>query len=176
MLTAWGNFGANVIHYDIVSALPGVRTAHLEPEHLSPLLRGLYQRWVDMGGMPCAFRDCSDTLHKSSGAQYAFGGILQSMRSSLLHGIRDRRGRHDRLYVIFSSHEELDCSALGTMAILMPHIDAAFSRVAPLPRACQQTSFLANELADSDTARSKKEAEMREDNGRSKHEVATWVE
>ena len=176
MLAAWGNFGANLIQYDIVSTLPGVRTAHLEPERLSPLLRGLYQRWGDMGRMPCAFRSCSDTLYESSGAQCAFGGILQGMRSSLLHGIRDRREHHDRLYVIFSSHDKLDCSTLGTMAILMPHIDAAFSRVAPLSRACQQISLLANELAGSDTARSEKEAEMRKDHGRSKHEVATWVE
>ena len=39
MLAAWGDFGSGAIRHDIISALPGVRTAHLEPEGLSPLLR-----------------------------------------------------------------------------------------------------------------------------------------
>ena len=55
------------------------------------------------------------------------------MRSSLLHGISDKRGRHDCLYVIFSSQDELNSSTLGAMEILLPYLDTALRRVAPLP-------------------------------------------
>ena len=90
MLAAWGDFGANFIRYDIVSALPGVRTAHLEPAGLSPLLRSLYNRWVEMGRMPCTSRGALPVFcMKTAGLQCSFGRALQGMRSSLLHGISD---------------------------------------------------------------------------------------
>ena len=40
MVAAWGDFGSESPSYDIVSALPGVRTAYSEPAGLSPLLAG----------------------------------------------------------------------------------------------------------------------------------------
>ena len=177
MLAAWGNFGTNFIHYDIVSALPGVKTAHLEPARLSPLLRSLYQRWVDMGRMPCTSRGHSGILYESSSPQCAFGGALQGMRSSLLHGISDARGHHDCLYVIFSSQHELDRSTLGTMEILLPYLDTALRRVAPLPQVSQQASFLAAALANAGPVLGEDEAEISEDHGLSKREaeIMDWV-
>ncbi|SCY76175.1 transcriptional regulator, LuxR family [Nitrosospira sp. Nl5] len=134
MLAAWGDFEANFIRHDIVSALPGVRTAHLDPAGLSPLLRGLYTHWVELGRMPCASGvGKSGILLEGSGLQCSFGKALQDMRSSLLHGISDKRGRHDCLYVIFSSKDKLDSSTLSAMEILLPYLDTALRRVAPLP-------------------------------------------
>ena len=131
MLAAWGDFGSNFICYDIVSSLPGVRTAHLGPVGLSPLLRRLHKHWVEMGRMPC-----SDVgpgiLHAQGILQCAFGGVLQGMRSSLLHGISDKRGRHDCLYVVFSSKDELNSSMLTAMEVLLPYLDIALRRVEPL--------------------------------------------
>jgi transcriptional regulator EpsA len=177
MLAAWGNFGANFIHYDIVSALPGVRTAHLEPARLSPLLRSLYQRWVDMGRMPCTSRGHSGILYESSSPQCAFGRALQGMHSSLLHGISDARGHHDCIYVIFSSQHELDRSTLGTMEILLPYLDTALRRVAPLPHVSQQASFLADALASANPVLGEDEADISEDHGLSKREaeIMDWV-
>jgi transcriptional regulator EpsA len=134
MLAAWGDFEANFIRHDIVSALPGVRTAHLDPAGLSPLLRGLYAHWIELGRMPCASGvGKSGILPEVSGLQCSFGKALQNMRSSLLHGISDKRGRHDCLYVIFSSKDKLDSSTLSAMEILLPYLDTALRRVAPLP-------------------------------------------
>ena len=55
------------------------------------------------------------------------------MHSSLMHGISDKRGRHDCLYVFFSSKDELDSSTLSAMEILLPYLDTALRSVAPLP-------------------------------------------
>jgi transcriptional regulator EpsA len=174
MLTAWGDFGSNLIRYDIVSALPGVRTEHLEPAGLSPLLRCLYKQWVKMGRMPCTSRGHSGILYENSSLQCSFGRALQGMRSSLLHGISDERGRHDCLYVIFSSKDELDSSTLSAMEILLPYLDTALRRVAPLPH---HSPLLVNSLQSEDLGLSEEDADLSEDHGLSKREaeIMDWV-
>ena len=52
MLAAWGDFRSNLIHHDIVSALIGVRTEHSDVTSLSPLLEGLFNRWLELGRRP----------------------------------------------------------------------------------------------------------------------------
>lgn len=123
MLATWGDFGSNFIRYDIVSLLPGVRTAHLAPANFLPELRGLHKYWVEMGRQPCA---------SSGSLQYSLGGFLQGMRSSTLHGISDKRVRHDCLYVFYSSKDELNNSTLSAMEILLPYLDIALRRVEPV--------------------------------------------
>jgi transcriptional regulator EpsA len=140
MLAAWGDFSSGSACYDIISPLPGVRTVHLEPSGLSDLLCELYNRWVELGKMPFASNlhqsDLGEIfmLHASRNLHCSFGKALQGMRSALLHGIGDRRGPHDCLYIIFSSEEEFDHSALVAMEVLLPYIDTALRRVNPLPR------------------------------------------
>ena len=65
------------------------------------------------------------------------------MRSSLLHGISDKRGRDECLYVIFSSQDKLNDSTLSAMEILLPYLDTAMRRVAPLPQRSRRPSLLA---------------------------------
>jgi transcriptional regulator EpsA len=140
LVAAWGDFSSNYIRHDIISPLPGVRTAQLAPERLSSLLRTSYNRWVELGRKPCASRmyeagtSSSDVLHASEIPECPFSKALQGMRSSLFHGISDERGRHDCFYVIFSSRDELDDSTLSAMEILLPYLDTALRRVAPLPQ------------------------------------------
>ena len=52
MLAAWGDFNSNLIRYDIVSALLGVRTDYANMESLSPLLQGLFNRWIELDKVP----------------------------------------------------------------------------------------------------------------------------
>lgn len=140
MLAAWGDLSSGSACYDIVSPLAGVRTAHSEPSGLPDLLRELYNRWVELGKMPLASSlrqsDLGEILmlHANRNLHCSFGKALQGMRSCLLHGIGDRRGPHDCLYVIFSSEDEFDHSALIAMEVLLPYIDTALRRVSPLPR------------------------------------------
>ena len=180
MVAAWGDFGADSTYYDIVSALPGVRTAYSEPAGLSPLLRELYNRWVELGRMPVATRmsdlgmsdlGMSDLgmgelgmgescmLRTGRGLQCSFGKALQGMHSSLLHGISDKRGQHDCLYVIFSSQEEFNNSTLNAMEVLLPYLDNALRRVAPLPHP-RRTPLLSAPADGEDFGLSERETEI----------------
>lgn len=148
LLAAWGDFSSNNVRYDIISPLPGLRTAQLQLDRLSPLLRVSYNRWIEMGRIPCASRVCeaqlgvSEILQGDGAAHCSFGRALRNMRSSLFHGISDERGHHDCLYVVFSSKDKLDDSTLIAMEILLPYLDTALRRVTPLPQHSCRPSLL----------------------------------
>lgn len=135
MIAAWGDFGLGLIHYDIVSRLPGVRTEYADAETLAPLLHGLFDRWVELGKVPYALgTDDSGFLLNDSLLGCALGEALQGMRSSLVHGISDERGRHDCLYVTFSAKATIDERGRGAMEFLLPYLDTALRQVPHLPR------------------------------------------
>ncbi|MDQ3186827.1 MAG: transcriptional regulator EpsA [Pseudomonadota bacterium] len=136
MLAAWSDFGASHFRHDLVSALPGVRTEHSNPENLSALLRGLYSCWVELGKIPYRLSvGASGFLLEDAHSQSAFGEALHGMRSLLVHGINDERGCQDCLYMIFNSNDNLNDSTLGAMENLLPYLDTALRRVIPLARA-----------------------------------------
>jgi len=135
MIAAWGDFGLGLIHHDIVSALPGVRTEASDAASLSALLRGLFNRWVELGKAPYTLGvGEAGFLLNDRELQCALGDALQGMRSSMVHGISDERGRHDCLYVTFSSKADLDNNTRGAMDFLLPYLDTALRQVAHLPR------------------------------------------
>ncbi|SCY52625.1 transcriptional regulator EpsA [Nitrosospira sp. Nl5] len=132
LIAAWGDFTANLICYDIVSPLAGVRTEFSNPQTLSPLLQGLFNRWMDLGKSPYTLGvGESGFLLEEGGLQCPLGKALQNMRSLLVHGLTDERSSHDCLYVIFSSERKLH-ESLGAMQILLPYLDTALCRVTPL--------------------------------------------
>ena len=134
MLAAWGDFDSNLIQHDVVSALPGVRTDPVNPARFSPLLGDLYNCWVERDKTPYTLDiGTSGLLLEGWRLQCSLGQALQGMRSSLLHGISDKRGRHDCLYVFFSSKNNLNSSTLSAIEILLPYLDTALRGVAPLP-------------------------------------------
>ena len=135
MIAAWGDFGLGIVYHDIVSALPGVRTEHAESEAISPLLRDLFNRWVEYGKTPYAL-DVGESgfLLKDTNLQCTLGDALQGMRTSLVHGISDERGRHDCLYITFSSSSEINPLARKAMEVLLPYLDTALRQVSHLPR------------------------------------------
>jgi transcriptional regulator EpsA len=136
MLSAWGNFNANLINYDIVSALLGVRTDDTNMESVSPLLQGLFNRWIELDKVPYALSVGESGFlleDEERGLRCPLGIALQGMRSLLIHGISDERGNHDCLYLIFSSKKKLDASSIDAIEILLPYIDSALGRLKPLP-------------------------------------------
>lgn len=132
LIAAWGNFTENLICYDIVSALPGVRTEYSNSRTLTPLLQGLFNRWVELGKSPYTL-DAGDSgfLLEGGGLQYSLGKALRGMRSLLVHGLTDKRSNQDCLYVIFSLERKLH-ESLGAMQILLPYLDTALCQVTPL--------------------------------------------
>jgi transcriptional regulator EpsA len=163
MLAGWGDLKTNFANYDIISPLPGVRTAHSEPPGLSGLLRELYNHWIELGKRPSA-----SSLHQSelgeilmlhaANSPCSFGKALQDMHSCLLHGIGDKRGPYDCLYVIFSSQDEFDHTALNTIEVLLPYIDTALRRVNPLPQ--REGTNLGEQSENDDFGLSERETEI----------------
>src|SRR5690242_15735581 len=145
MLAAWGDFNSDHIQYDIASALLGVRTGRSNVEALSPLLRGLFSRWVALGKTPYTLTDDESVfLLEEHGLQCPLGVALRGMRSALVHGISDKRGQHDCLYVVFSSRKKPNISVINAIKILLPYIDAAMGQVEPPMSNPGATSTLPN--------------------------------
>jgi transcriptional regulator EpsA len=99
-------------------------------------------------------------LPEYNALQCSFGRALHGMRSYGLHGISDKRGRDECLYVMFSSQDKLNDSTLSTIEILLPYLDSALRRVAPLPSSSFQVPYLASSRGCEDYRLSEREAEI----------------
>jgi transcriptional regulator EpsA len=133
MLAAWGDFGSAHFRHDLVSALPGVRTQNIKRENLSPLLRALFNCWAELGKKPYILGvGPSGFTFEDAYPLTESGKALHGMQSVLVHGIIDERGCQDCLYILFSSRPSLDSIAIAAMETLMPYLDTAMRRVAPL--------------------------------------------
>jgi transcriptional regulator EpsA len=145
LIAAWGDFHRGVIHYDIISSIPGVRSENAMAEALAPLLTGLFNRWIAQDRKPFVL----NVGHESSQWDSMVGSgpiveAMQNMRSSLVHGINDQRGRHDCLYVFFSKHPKRRRNESNALKVLMPYIDSALRQVDLLPNQYPQSPPVAN--------------------------------
>ncbi|MEO6825288.1 MAG: XrtB/PEP-CTERM-associated transcriptional regulator EpsA [Nitrosospira sp.] len=136
MLAIWREGDEDPLRHDLVSALPGVRTAHLQSEDLLALQQTLYECWVGAGKKPFKLNLgergnlCADFLESLR----TFGKALHGMQSLLVHGISDERTGQDCLYVIFSATSSFNNSSLSAMENLLPYLDIALRRMTPFAR------------------------------------------
>ena len=130
------NFGAWNLKLDLVSGLPGVRTAALAACPLEPLLREVYGRWVDGGRNPL-FLKAGETRAGRNACPCSVHTALRGMRSLLVHGVADRRSAQESVFIAFTS----GCFAKGRslagflsgLEPLLAQIDTAFRKVTPYP-------------------------------------------
>jgi transcriptional regulator EpsA len=156
MVAAWGDFHLGVIHYDVVSAMPGVRSESAMAETITPLLIGLFDRWISHDRNPFSLNVGDDGFTWSSIAkQGPIAEAMGTMRSSLIHGINDQRGRHDCLYVLFSREPQREASERMAFKFLLPYIDIALRQVdllpdqyPPLAATTKETSVDATDVID----------------------------
>lgn len=131
LVAAWGDFANWNVKFDVTSALPGVRTAQLAHCRIDELVRDAHTQWLDGGRAPLALNyedsaipllNCSCDLHRA----------MRRMRFCVVHGVRDRRGGDETLYIALN--RENPGSELGALTqLLFSHIDIAFRRVTALP-------------------------------------------
>jgi transcriptional regulator EpsA len=176
LIAAWGDFTTNLICYDIVSALPGIRTEYSNPQTLSPLLKGLFNRWVELGKSPYTLGvgDSGFLLEKGA-SQCALVKALQDMRALLVHGLTDERSNQNCLYMIFSSERKLH-EALDAMQLLLPYLDTALCQVTPLIHPESDTPVLTEQPKDKEyLGLSKREIEIMTwvRMGKTNHEIAS---
>lgn len=166
LIAAWGDFHLGVIHYDVVSALPGVRSESAMAESIAPLLTGLFNRWIVQDRRPFSLNVGHDGFAwEGVATQGPIADAMLSMKSALVHGINDQRGRHDCLYVFFSRHPKRRRNESQAVKILLPYIDTALRQVDLMPNqyAQKQDSSsegeIASEVAENDVL-SEREAEI----------------
>lgn len=134
LIAAWGDFHLGLIHYDVVSSMPGVRSESAVAESIAPLLTGLFDRWITQDRTPFTI-NVNETGFTWDGVdmQGPIAEAMSSMRSSLVHGINDQRGRHDCLYVFFSKFPKRRRNESNAVKILLPYIDSTLRQVELLP-------------------------------------------
>lgn len=134
MVAAWGDFHLGVIYYDVVSALPGVRSESAVAEAISPLLVSLFNRWIAQDRAPYFLNVTDQGFTWDSVVDPGpISDSLRSMRSAMVHGINDQRGRHDCLYVLFSKETDRRADERYAFKYFLPYIDTALRQVDLLP-------------------------------------------
>ena len=134
LIAAWGDFHLGVIHYDIVSAIPSVRSENVLAESIAPLLTGLFDRWIVQDRRPFSLNVGQEGFSwEGVATQGPIAEAMKTMRSSLVHGINDQRGRHDCLYVFFSCKPKRRKHESQAAKVLLPYIDTALRQVDLMP-------------------------------------------
>ena len=140
LIAAWGDFSVGALRYDVISAMSGVRSAASNEHAVTPMLTGLFGRWLDFGKKAFSYNAGeSGFFLDDANLQCALGTALQKMRSAMVHGIVDARGSHDCLYVSFSSNVEPTDIHRSAMTLVLPYIDMALRQVEHLPHQLHKT-------------------------------------
>lgn len=133
VIAAWGDFSLGLVCHDVVSSLQGMRTRSFSDATLQPFTSWLFKRWTEHGFQPFINHAFSDSALQSLESEQTID-TFHGMRTTLVHGIKDQRGRHDCLYVLLSDSEPRDSAkALASLRLLLPYIDASFRQIAHLP-------------------------------------------
>lgn len=134
LVAAWGDFHLGVVHFDVVSAMPGVRSENAFSEALTPLLTDLFDRWIAHDRSPfCLKVGTRGFTWKNDATPGPIADAMRNMRSSLIHGINDQRGRHDCLYVLFSAEPHRKPAERLALKFMLPYIDNSLRQVELLP-------------------------------------------
>lgn len=134
LIAAWGSFRPGNIRIDIISPLAGVRSHNSNAQTITPLLLKLFGDWTDAGRTPVVLSAGSSGFDLGDGTRKTpVGEALRQMRSAMVHGIVDERGRHDCLYVVFSANEQFGEAERSVMSVVLPYIDTALRQVTHLP-------------------------------------------
>jgi len=130
LVSVWGGFNGDRLNYDIASNIPGVDTKKvIASKSCDATMNELYRRWVDFNERWFAL-DNFHELEIPGMSESACLMRMDSMRFVLVHGIRDKRGSTDCLYLFFHSDytslAEVDDRILN---LVLPYVDMALRRV-----------------------------------------------
>ena len=138
LISAWGGFHNACLKFDVVSALPDVRTGNVNGcvTSVEAMLRDLHKRWIDNGQRKILLNNqwvesaisstCNCSLHKG----------MRGMRSILVHGAHGERDEGDSIYVALdtlSVHRGQDVERFFDLVDpVFAQIDVAFRNVTAL--------------------------------------------
>ncbi|HQR41726.1 MAG TPA: transcriptional regulator EpsA [Gemmatales bacterium] len=132
VIAAWGDFRSGEVSYDIISPLPGLRTNDFDNKAVLAFMAPLFARWHQCGHAPYVVK-AANGFSETEISNPLTRDIMSRMRSCLVHGIKDQRGRHDCIYALLGPTELGSDRSKLTLRFLLPYIDTAFRQVAHLP-------------------------------------------
>lgn len=132
MLVAWGDFRSDALSYDIVSSLPGLRSSDFTPASIAPLVRYLRDAWAAAPQAPCHVHlaHCDQLLRGCSPTSRA---VIARLRIALVHGTRDAGDGTERMFGALSMQPAVPAGGAGALSLMLPYIDTALRRIAPMP-------------------------------------------
>ena len=134
-LAAWGDFRDWKPTLDVVSALPGVRTAEVIGcgAEVEGMLTDLHARWVVNGRRKMLLTNGRVKSITSSLCDCALHKSMRKMQSILVHGIHNERDQTDSIYVALDSDSALNSRSVerffALVDPLIEQIEIAFQRV-----------------------------------------------
>ncbi len=128
-IAIWGDFNKGVLNYDVCSKIPGVRTQALldSPGNIDHLMTNLYKKWLSNGERWYVINNFI-TESETGKMPVFFSQKLAAMKSLLVYGVRDTRGKNDCLYIFMDQKSEFQ-TYRSVLGMLMPHLDAALRRI-----------------------------------------------
>jgi transcriptional regulator EpsA len=167
LITGWGNFEEGSVQHDVLSRLPGVRSYAVGTACLPFLLAKLHDCWVSGGRQPRSFAFSEfEYLLGSESLPDSFCEALRGMRSAVVHGIFDQRGKSDCVYVFLNSKtpapEDTGEAAKTSAAVkvLVPVVDAALRQITHLPQQQGQPGSALKTVVEDTTGLSERETQI----------------
>lgn len=159
LIAAWGDFGTGDVSFDVVSSLSHLRTETLYGLGNSnssatevcrsnrearggaecgavPFLIAMRDRWHAVGCEPSvALRSSDDDAidFVCMPCNQEVAEFLKGIRSTLIHGFSDQRGKLECIYVFLSTRELSDPIFLRSLRFLLPYVDHSLRQVSHLP-------------------------------------------
>lgn len=134
LIAAWGDFSIGLIYFDVISALPGVRTEKINKDNLTRFLKRLFTYWESNGCTPSllSMEECINLMGETGCEVIAQN--FSNMKCVLVHAIKDFRGRHDCLYMLLSKAKTHPKRVCTMFEALLPYIDTSLRKVPHLPK------------------------------------------
>ena len=128
-IAIWGDFNKGVLNYDVCSKIPGVRTQALleSPGNINRLMTNLYKKWLSNDERWYVINNFI-VEGETGEVPGFFSHKLAAMKSLLVYGVRDMRGKNDCLYIFMDQESEFK-TGHSVLGMLMPHLDAALRRI-----------------------------------------------
>jgi len=148
MIAAWGDFSLGLIYFDVVSAIPGVRTTKIPNSNLTPLLKRLFSYWLNHGKGPFSL-NIQEGIFKEDNIELSeVSESFDRMKSALVHAIKDYRGHHDCLYVFLSESNITQKSSRKMLESVLPYIDFSLRQLEHLPEQLKEPVLIEEELPE----------------------------
>ncbi|MBS1145559.1 MAG: transcriptional regulator, LuxR family [Proteobacteria bacterium] len=126
-----GTNGGDAYHYDIISAIPGIRNAKALREAVHELRKGIHQRWVT--GSRHVTSASLSSKKNGNFDESILETELHEMKHILFHAIPDTRFKSDHLYILLRRDDSFTEHERKLFELLLPHVDAAVRKTEGLP-------------------------------------------